>query len=201
MPQQVPDMKMRILLAAKRLFAVQGYDATSVRQICEEAGANVALISYHFGGKENVFYAIFEQFFPRDRLQLFNEELADPLWGIRQIIQEIILLRDRDPDLIHILQMEIILHSPRIEVIQPLALPIWQKVSEMLEDGRAKGDFHFDSLDNTLLFMLGAVFFYKQRTFFEPIFTEEKPGVDKLIEQTTRFVMNGLGVQENETKR
>ena len=49
-------MKIRILLAAKKLFAKQGFDGTSVRQICEEAGANVALVSYYFGGKEKVFY-------------------------------------------------------------------------------------------------------------------------------------------------
>lgn len=57
------EMKMRILLAAKKLFAKQGFDGTSVRQICEEAGANVALVSYYFGGKENVFRALFENFF------------------------------------------------------------------------------------------------------------------------------------------
>jgi hypothetical protein len=58
--------------------------------------------------------------------------------------------------------------------------------------------FSGGGIDNTLLFMLGAVFFYKQRAFFEPIFTEDKPGVDQLIEQTTRFVMNGLGAQESD---
>lgn len=57
------DVKMRILLAAKKLFAAQGFDRTSVRQICEEAGANVALISYYFGGKDNLFFALFEAFF------------------------------------------------------------------------------------------------------------------------------------------
>ena len=55
MAEQELDMKMKILLAAKKLFAKHGYDATSVRQICEEAGANVALVSYYFGGKESVF--------------------------------------------------------------------------------------------------------------------------------------------------
>ncbi|MFC4768110.1 TetR family transcriptional regulator [Effusibacillus consociatus] len=64
MQDQQQDVKMRILLAAKKLFAKQGFDGTSVRQICEEAGANVALVSYHFGGKENVFHALFDTFFP-----------------------------------------------------------------------------------------------------------------------------------------
>jgi AcrR family transcriptional regulator len=196
MSQQVPDMKMRILLAAKKLFASQGYDATSVRQICEEAGANVALVSYHFGGKENVFIHIFEQFFPKEKLYEWKDELSEPVLGIRIMISEFILLRSRDPDLISILQMETILRSPRLHVIQRHAFPIWQKVRDLLDDGKAKGIFHFDSTDSTLMFVLGAVFFYKQRAFFEPIFTEEMPSVDKLIEQTTRFVLNGLSVGE-----
>ena len=68
MAEQELDMKMKILLAAKKLFAKHGYDATSVRQICEEAGANVALVSYYFGGKESVFYEIFNQFFPKNKI-------------------------------------------------------------------------------------------------------------------------------------
>ena len=73
MVQQESDMKMKIVLAAKKLFAKHGYDATSVRQICEEAGANVALVSYYFGGKESVFHEIFKQFFPTNKLTEFFE--------------------------------------------------------------------------------------------------------------------------------
>ena len=86
MAEQELDMKMKILLAAKKLFAKHGYDATSVRQICEEAGANVALVSYYFGGKESVFYEIFNQFFPKNKIIDFFA-IEDPIVGIRTIIQ------------------------------------------------------------------------------------------------------------------
>ncbi|WFR63361.1 helix-turn-helix domain containing protein [Paenibacillus amylolyticus] len=46
------DIKTRILLAAKKLFAQQGYDGTSVRQICDEAGANVSLVSIILAAKK-----------------------------------------------------------------------------------------------------------------------------------------------------
>lgn len=57
------DVKLRILQAAKKLFAQQGFNATTVRQICEEAGANVSLVSYYFGGKDKVFEALFKEYF------------------------------------------------------------------------------------------------------------------------------------------
>lgn len=54
------DSKLRILQSAKSLFASHGFDRTTVRQICEDADVNIALVSYHFGGKEKVFQALFE---------------------------------------------------------------------------------------------------------------------------------------------
>jgi AcrR family transcriptional regulator len=45
----------RIRAAATGLFAERGYDGTSVRAICTAAGANVNAISYHFGGKRELF--------------------------------------------------------------------------------------------------------------------------------------------------
>jgi AcrR family transcriptional regulator len=186
------DMKMRILLAAKKLFAKQGYEGTSVRQICEEAGANIALISYHFGGKEKVFYELFRQFFPIDKLVEYKEVLSDPYQGLKFMIEQIIELRAKDPELITILQLEIILRSPRENIILEYASPVWRKIRELLELGRSKGIYHFESLDSTLLFVLGAILFYKQRDFFEFLFTEEKPSKEQLIEQTAQFVLNGL---------
>ena len=45
----------RLLNAARRQFAVNGFERTTVRDIAAEAGVNVALISRYFGGKEELF--------------------------------------------------------------------------------------------------------------------------------------------------
>jgi AcrR family transcriptional regulator len=47
-----------ILDAAERLFATDGYDATSVRQITRDADVNVAAVHYHFGDKPAVLRAV-----------------------------------------------------------------------------------------------------------------------------------------------
>lgn len=52
------DKRTRILMAAEILFAEQGFEGTSTRQIARKAGANMAMISYYYGSKEGVFMEI-----------------------------------------------------------------------------------------------------------------------------------------------
>jgi AcrR family transcriptional regulator len=48
----------RLLQASTRLFADNGYRGASVRDICNLAGANPGAISYHFGGKRQLYRAV-----------------------------------------------------------------------------------------------------------------------------------------------
>jgi AcrR family transcriptional regulator len=48
------DTKDKIMETAERLFAEQGYAATSLRQIIGSAEVNLASIHYHFGSKERL---------------------------------------------------------------------------------------------------------------------------------------------------
>lgn len=50
-----------IACAALQRFAAQGFEATSLREIAADAGVDVALISYHFGGKHGLWKAIVTQ--------------------------------------------------------------------------------------------------------------------------------------------
>ena len=53
--------KEKIFIAALTLFAEKGYRATTVRAICERAGAaNINSINYYFGGKEKLYRRILE---------------------------------------------------------------------------------------------------------------------------------------------
>lgn len=44
-----------LLEAAQALFAERGYDAVATRELAEAAGANLAAITYHFGGKRELY--------------------------------------------------------------------------------------------------------------------------------------------------
>ncbi len=51
----------RILDVAEELFAQRGFDGVTLRQIATGAGVDVALASYHFGKKLDLFQAVFER--------------------------------------------------------------------------------------------------------------------------------------------
>lgn len=57
----------RLLLAAMRLFAEQGFANTSTREIALAAGANIASISYYFRDKAGLYRAAFTEPAPHTR--------------------------------------------------------------------------------------------------------------------------------------
>lgn len=55
MTDQNHDTKKKILEVARVLFADQGFEGTSVREIAKAADVNIASVNYHFTNKENLF--------------------------------------------------------------------------------------------------------------------------------------------------
>ena len=53
------EKQLEIISVAEKLFSVKGFAGTSVREIAESAGVNVAMISYYFNSKEKLMEAIF----------------------------------------------------------------------------------------------------------------------------------------------
>ncbi|KAK75275.1 transcriptional regulator, TetR family [Bordetella bronchiseptica GA96-01] len=65
-----------ILETAEQLFAQQGHDGTSMRQITSAAGVNLAAVNYHFGSKEALVQAVLKRRLEevnRERLRLLDE--------------------------------------------------------------------------------------------------------------------------------
>lgn len=52
--------KERITKIAKKFFAQKGFDGTSIRDIAKAANVNVAMISYYWGGKKELFQNIID---------------------------------------------------------------------------------------------------------------------------------------------
>jgi len=55
------DSRTRLIEVAKRLFATHGYEGVSVRDIAAEAGLNLSMVSYYFGGKDGLLEACLQE--------------------------------------------------------------------------------------------------------------------------------------------
>ncbi len=68
---RTPDQtRARLLDAAAALFAEQGFHGTTVRQIAERAGVNLAAGNYHFGSKRALYLEVLRGHFARIRTEL-----------------------------------------------------------------------------------------------------------------------------------
>ncbi|WP_372798150.1 TetR/AcrR family transcriptional regulator [Pontiella sp.] len=77
------DTKERLIQAAAPIFADKGYRETTVAEICEAAGANIAAVNYHFGDKANLYTEVWKYLntialkaypFPDDHFEIGPEE-------------------------------------------------------------------------------------------------------------------------------
>lgn len=54
------ETRQRLLEAATKLFAERGFQNTTVRDICQEAGANVAAVNYYFHDKWDLYKEVIQ---------------------------------------------------------------------------------------------------------------------------------------------
>lgn len=194
MMQDSKDVKLKILDGAKVLFAQKGFEGTTVRQICDQAGVALALVSYHFGGKENVLLALYDTFAPQFLQEPFV--LSDPEQDLRRFITEFVRFRREEPELINILQQEIMMQSPRAEKLQKCVFALWMPLREILISGKEQGQFEYESLRHTLNFIVGTLIFSRVHSFFDPVFVQDdikdKDELEEVVEHTLRFIFKGL---------
>lgn len=74
----------RLLDAAVELFAQRGFAGTSIRDIAERAGANVAAGHYHYGSKEGLYLEVLRAQFAEVRAELERRGVARPEPALRR---------------------------------------------------------------------------------------------------------------------
>src|SRR5580704_4124102 len=93
-----PDTKSRILDVAEKLFGINGFEATSLRDITAEAQVNLAAVNYHFQSKESLIDAVIaRRIEPVNRRRFAMLEAAGPHPSIEQILTAFVApLLDQD---------------------------------------------------------------------------------------------------------
>jgi len=208
-----PKNKTRLILisAAGKLFAQNGYDGTSIRDICTEAKTNIAAISYHFGDKIGLYKAVIK----------FGIDLEKKLFPLP--IQK----DDEEPQCLLCRQIESILHrikgSPESrwydQIVKREILFPQKNIGNVIDEYCIKPDYDMftatlrlieptasQELINNCVFNLMAILSFKaipaphfKRVLFQNSNVKQL-GIKKTAQSVASFVVAGLkkSVAENE---
>lgn len=74
--QETTEIRAHIIKSACALFGQKGLEGVTVREIASEAGVNLAMISYYFGGKEGLYLECISHF-ANSKLQALKSILTE----------------------------------------------------------------------------------------------------------------------------
>ncbi len=156
--------RARLLEAAGRLFAERGYTGTTLGAVASEAGAHQALVRYHFGGKQGLYNAVL-----RDAVEVGlglieplrqDEGRADErLSAFIDALGELLELR---PHFAPIVVHEWMSGGAHMDAeVLASFLGFFQVDREILEQGRARGEFGDLDPQAAHLALVGSLVFFQ----------------------------------------
>lgn len=151
------ELRSSLLRAARKHFALHGYQGASLKAIAEEAGVANSLINYHFHGKEGLFRQCIE-LFAQERMETFGRILEAAPQSKEELrvrlelfVDEIIRSVIDDPHGFDILQQEIKAGNPLVvKLFENTLLKGFKTVMGFFAEGQAKGLIRAD-LDPMIL--------------------------------------------------
>lgn len=97
----------RLITAAKHLFATSGYESTTTAAIARLAHTSESQLVKHFGSKEGLLEAVFEQGWARLRLQMATlQTISSSQKQIKVLMQMVVQLFNDDPELRDLMLLE-----------------------------------------------------------------------------------------------
>lgn len=137
----------KLVEAAIPLFALKGVSAVSVKELAEAAGVNVALISYYFGGKDNLYSFVLEQqlMLIGNTLKQIDAEETCPVMKIRRFASAVAAVHKENPYLDSLFYGELINPTKCFDnLVVKAANQLHVFIINCITDAMAKGLFRSD---------------------------------------------------------
>jgi AcrR family transcriptional regulator len=157
------EKQIQIMETAERLFAERGFDGISVRDIADEAGINVAMISYYFGSKDKLMEALFEWRVGNIKIRvesLMQDDSISPLQKVYMLIDEHIE-RVMHKQSFYKIMVGVLATNKNPSILKAantVKIRNAEVVNELIKDGQKKGIFK-KKVDTVLMIatMVGTV--------------------------------------------
>jgi AcrR family transcriptional regulator len=143
------DKQLQILDVAERLFAEQGFEGASVRDIAKDADVNVAMISYYFGSKEKLLEAVFIRRASEIKLQIENmlqNDALSPMDKINELVETYIerMVNRQNFHKLMVREQMLMKDNPICYQIIEIKKRNQELIRSLIKDGQDKGIFKND---------------------------------------------------------
>jgi len=156
------DKKDHIINKAIELFALKGFEGTSIRDLATAADVNVAMINYYFGTKEKLFEALVEKksVSTRGSLQeLVKDKTLNSLEKIDRIIDSYVDKLFTHRKFHRVIQQELITNQRETltQTIVHAMFPNALAIKTILEKGIKNNEFKKMDPELTIATLLGTI--------------------------------------------
>ena len=136
----------KILATALQVFAERGFDGARTRDIAEQAGANLGLITYYFRNKETLWREVVTRAFAELQQELAEVMAApalidgDERLQLEQLARRFIRFVARKPDFMRLMNDEGKRDSPRMRwLADRFVKPMHEGLRQLIERAQARG--------------------------------------------------------------
>jgi len=192
-----PDLRLQILDIAEELFSANGYAATSVRQIAEQAGVNPALVHYYFGNKKSLLQSVMET-----ALQPLVEAIATlkdkPDTSPESIVRLLLSMAVSHPNIPRLMTREVLLPGGEMKqhFADNMAPGLGGALPGLLGQAQAAGRVRqdIDPSISSMLIMALCIFPFIARDLAEPVLGVQfdPAGIETLAQQITQLLRQGI---------
>jgi AcrR family transcriptional regulator len=142
--------RAEILDIAQREFARHGFAGARVDEMAALMRTTKRMIYYYFGGKEKLYVAVLEKAYTEVRAAeaTIDVQHLAPVEAIRTLAELTFDHHEQHQDFIKLVTIENIHqaeHLRKSEVLSKLGAPVVELISQILDAGRAAGDFVTDA--------------------------------------------------------
>lgn len=169
------EKQLKILQTAEQLFADKGFDGTSVRDIADKAGVNVAMISYYFGSKEKLLEGLFT-LRTKDMVQKLENIVIDkneaPIEKVNRMVDFYIDKFQHQHNFHKIMMREQVTNQRGVTsaLIQQSKKHNQQLVKQLIQEGQKTGEFAknidvpilMTTLIGTVSHLIGTQHYYRE---------------------------------------
>ncbi|MGW4074839.1 TetR/AcrR family transcriptional regulator [Streptomyces asiaticus] len=196
-----PERRRELLSTAAEVFAAQGYNATTVRRIADEAGMLAGSLYYHFDSKESMVDEILSTFL--NELWAGYDEVLGAGLGPRETVEALVTESFREIDrhraAVEIYQKESkhLATQPRFRYLSESQGRFERAWLGALERGVAEGAFRAD-LDIRLAYRFLRDTVWVAASWYRP---GGRHSPEEIARQYLSMVLDGITPREEQTRR